>query len=138
PAQPSISGQDWLCPSENCTAMEEAIMKLTENAIRQFREQGYVAMPQFYSPREVAALQAEIDRLLREGFLRNVATDGDGKTTPTTLRNVQLCPMSRRSDLFRALPFGLRLSLLGNGVQFGLVGWQALGDQVEGQPLLAG
>ncbi len=41
----------------------------------------------------------------REGFLRNVATAGDGKTTSQTLQNLQLCPMYRQSPLFRAMPF---------------------------------
>jgi phytanoyl-CoA hydroxylase len=34
-----------------------------------------------------------------------VATDGDGKTHSVTKANLQLCPMSPHSALFRALPF---------------------------------
>lgn len=81
------------------------MMKLTDSQIRQFQEHGYVAVPTFFSAREVAAMQADIQRLLREGHLRNVATDGDGKTTSRSMRNLQLCPMYRHSPLFRALPF---------------------------------
>ena len=56
-------------------------MELTQQDIHHFREQGYLAIPKFFSPREVQAMQAELDRLFREGSLRNVATDGDGKNT---------------------------------------------------------
>ena len=71
----------------------------------QFRTQGYVAVPDFWNAREVAALQAELERLKRDGKLRNVATEGDGRTQSQTKANLQLCPMSPHSDLFRALPF---------------------------------
>src|SRR5207247_2037257 len=48
---------------------------------QQFQEQGYVALPGFFSGRATAAIQAEVERLRREGFLRNVGTDGDGQST---------------------------------------------------------
>jgi ectoine hydroxylase-related dioxygenase (phytanoyl-CoA dioxygenase family) len=80
-------------------------MRLSPEQVKQFRELGYTAAPSFFDAREVAAMQAEIARLMREGFLRNVATEGDGKTPSTTMRNLQLCPMYRHSPLFRALPF---------------------------------
>ncbi|MBI4551213.1 MAG: phytanoyl-CoA dioxygenase family protein [Candidatus Latescibacteria bacterium] len=80
-------------------------MIFTRPDIQQFREQGYVIKPKFFNKREVAALQAEVVRLKDNGFLRNVATDGDGKTHSTALRNLQLCPMYRHSTFFRALPF---------------------------------
>ncbi len=50
-------------------------------------------------------MQAELERLKRDGLLRNVATDGDGKTHSSTIANLQLCPMYNRSDFFRAMPF---------------------------------
>jgi len=80
-------------------------MKLTPTQIQQFQEHGYLAIPKLFSEKEVAAMQAEIARLNREGYLRNVATDGDGKTPSRSLKNLQLCPMYRHSHLFRALPF---------------------------------
>ena len=80
-------------------------MTLTSDEVAHFRTHGYVARPGFFSDRETRAFQAEIDRLMEDGALRNVATEGDGKTTSTTQRNLQLCPMYRHSDLFRALPF---------------------------------
>ncbi len=80
-------------------------MKLTSNEVDHFRAYGYVAKPGFFSNHETRALQAEINRLMDEGALRNVATEGDGTTSSSNLRNLQLCPMYRHSDLFRALPF---------------------------------
>src|SRR5436309_772897 len=80
-------------------------MSLTPQQAQHFRQHGFLAVSEFFSPRETAAIRAEVERLKREGFLRNVATDGDGKTTSQTLQNLQLCPMYRQSPLFRAMPF---------------------------------
>lgn len=80
-------------------------MTFTPEELEHFRMHGYVAKPGFFSKRETDAIRAEVDRLKREGKLRNVATDGDGETTSTALRNLQLCPMYDHSTFFRALPF---------------------------------
>jgi phytanoyl-CoA hydroxylase len=85
--------------------VEEPSLRLSEEQVSQFRREGYLAVPGFWSPREVAAIRAELDRLKRDGLLRNVATAGDGKTPATTKANLQLCPMNNRSDFFRALGF---------------------------------
>ena len=50
-------------------------------------------------------MQAEVARFQREGMVRNVATDGDGKTSSTKAENLQLLPLHDKSALFRALPF---------------------------------
>src|SRR5436305_10763316 len=80
-------------------------MTLNPNQVQQFRSHGWLAVPEFFTRRETAAIRAEVERLKREGFLRNVATEGDGKTHSQTLQNLQLCPMYRHSPLFRAMPF---------------------------------
>jgi phytanoyl-CoA hydroxylase len=80
-------------------------MMLNSSQVEQFRKHGWLAVPGFFAPREVAAIRAEVERLKREGHLRNVATDGDGKTTSRSVQNLQLCPMYRQSPLFRAMPF---------------------------------
>lgn len=85
-------------------------MKLSSTQIEHFRRRGYVAVPGFFNAREVAALQADIARLKRNGFLRNVATDGDGKTTSATKANLQLCPANFYSTLIRALPFAPKVT----------------------------
>ncbi|MDX1932575.1 MAG: phytanoyl-CoA dioxygenase family protein [Capsulimonadales bacterium] len=70
-----------------------------------FRTRGWVAVPDFWSPEEIAAMRKELDRLKSVGLLRNVATDGDGKTHSQTKANLQLCPMAPHSTFFRAMPF---------------------------------
>jgi ectoine hydroxylase-related dioxygenase (phytanoyl-CoA dioxygenase family) len=80
-------------------------MTLAVEQVQQFQTHGWLAVPQFFDARETAAIRAEVERLKREGYLRNVATDGDGQTTSRTLQNLQLCPMYRHSPLFRAMPF---------------------------------
>lgn len=85
-------------------------MALTTSQVEQFRAHGYVAVPTFFDAQETAAIRAEVERLQREGLLRNVATAGDGATTSQTRRNLQLCPMFEKSMLFRALPFAPKVA----------------------------
>jgi len=80
-------------------------MNLKPDQIEQFKTEGWLAVPAFWSVREVAAIRAELERLKAAGKLRNVATDGDGKTHSLTRMNLQLCPMWPHSDFFRAMPF---------------------------------
>ncbi|MEI6083525.1 MAG: phytanoyl-CoA dioxygenase family protein [Verrucomicrobiota bacterium] len=80
-------------------------MKFTPTQLQQYREQGYVVVPGFFDAREVQAMNVELARFQREGLLRNVATEGDGKTTSQAVQNLQICPLSTKSDLFRTLPF---------------------------------
>ena len=71
---------------------------------------GYVAVPRFLEEAEVALLRGELDRMVAEGLLRNVATDGDGTTISTTAYNLQICPVSLVSPLISALPFAGKLA----------------------------
>jgi len=80
-------------------------VEITPSQRQFFQEQGYLIVPGFFDAAETAAMRAEVERFKREGLLRNVATEGDGKTPAKTLKNLQLCPMYRHSSLFRALPF---------------------------------
>ena len=80
-------------------------MSLSDAQIDHFRTHGYTAVPNFFSSREVRALQVEVERFKRQGLVRNVATDGDGSTHSTTKTNLQLIPLNDKSDLIRALPF---------------------------------
>ena len=84
-------------------------MPLTTRQITQFQQEGYTAVPHFFSQREVQALQTEVERFKREGLVRNVATDGDGQTHSETKTNLQLIPLYDKSDLIRALPFDQRV-----------------------------
>ena len=80
-------------------------MQFTPEQIEAFHRDGYLAVEGFWDAAEVAAMQAELERLKAGGLLRNVATDGDGQTTSAQRLNLQLCPMSPHSRLFRAMPF---------------------------------
>ena len=72
-------------------------MKLTPAHIEQFRRRGYVAVPGFFNAQEVAALQADIARLKRNSFLRNVARAGDGTSSASrfSLRHDAPSPIGR-------------------------------------------
>lgn len=85
-------------------------MTFTPAQIEHFRTQGWLAVPEFWTPEEVAAMRAELDRLKADGKLRNVATEGDGKTHSTTKANLQLCPMWPHSDFYRAMPFAPKVA----------------------------
>ena len=82
----------------------------TPDQIAHFKTEGWLAVPGFWNAREVAAIRAELDRLKEAGKLRNVATDGDGKTHSQTRTNLQLCPMWPHSDFFRAMPFAPKVA----------------------------
>ncbi len=80
-------------------------MQLTPEQVDQFDRDGYLILPRFFDAREVAVMQAELQRLIDDGKLRNVATEGDGETQSNKVFNLQVCPLSPHSDLFRSLPF---------------------------------
>jgi ectoine hydroxylase-related dioxygenase (phytanoyl-CoA dioxygenase family) len=84
-------------------------MKLSQQQIDEFNRTGCVAVEGFFQPHEVRAMQLEVERFKRVGLVRNVSTAGDGKTTATQQKNLQLCPMFDKSDLFKALPFDARV-----------------------------
>jgi phytanoyl-CoA hydroxylase len=80
-------------------------MQFNQQQIEQFRTEGYLAVPDFWKPEEIAAMRIELEVLQSKGLLNNVATEGDGKTKATSVANLQLCPMSPHSNLFRAISF---------------------------------
>jgi ectoine hydroxylase-related dioxygenase (phytanoyl-CoA dioxygenase family) len=80
-------------------------MQFCEDQVNFFRTEGWLAVESFWSEQEVAAMRIELERLKTEGKLRNIATEGDGKTYSTTKVNLQLCPMWPHSELFKAMPF---------------------------------
>lgn len=76
--------------------------------VASYRQNGYLTIPDLLNQTEVQALQDELARLLAEGLLRNVARAGDG-VTPTTMANLQICPIGPHSRLVRSLPFDERI-----------------------------
>lgn len=75
-----------------------------------FKAHGYLVLPEFWTRAETAAMRAELERFKREGLLRNVSTDGDGKTHSEIKQNLQLCPMADKSDFYRAMPFAPKVA----------------------------
>jgi phytanoyl-CoA hydroxylase len=80
-------------------------MKLTPAQLAQYRADGYTTVPDFFNPKEVAAMQAELQRLKDDGLLHNIARSGDGVTETNVVANLQICPVAPKSELFRALGF---------------------------------
>ena len=80
-------------------------MKLQEQQINQFKEEGCLILPNFFDQYEVQALVIELERFYRQDLGRNVATDGDGETCSTIMHNYQVIPLNNISDLYRALPY---------------------------------
>ena len=80
-------------------------MKLSPEQLAQYRNDGYTTAPTFFNAKEVAAMQAELQRLKDEGLLYNVARAGDGQTESPTVLNLQMCPLAPKSPLFRSLGF---------------------------------
>jgi hypothetical protein len=80
-------------------------MKLTFEQLTQYRNDGYTTVPDFFDKKEVAAMQAELQRLKDDGLLNNVARLGDGQTKSATVISLQICPLAPKSDFFRSLGF---------------------------------
>jgi len=85
-------------------------MELTAGQVAFFREEGWLAVPEFWSESEIGAMRVELERLETDGKLRNVATDGDGATVSSTMTNLQLCPMWPHSVLFQSMPFASKVA----------------------------
>jgi ectoine hydroxylase-related dioxygenase (phytanoyl-CoA dioxygenase family) len=79
-------------------------MQLTQDQIDHFRQQGWLAIENFWNPQEIAAMRKELDRLKIDGKLRNVCTEEDGVTPTAAAQNLQLCPLAPHSPLFKAMP----------------------------------
>ena len=98
---PNIDAGIFGPPMENVVSQNV----LPIECIEQFKSEGYTSTPEFFEPREVDAMRAELDRFKREGLLRNVATDGDGETHSNTSQNLQICPITPKSDFYRSFQF---------------------------------
>jgi ectoine hydroxylase-related dioxygenase (phytanoyl-CoA dioxygenase family) len=78
---------------------------LTGAQLRQYREEGFLALPQFYDEAQTRALQQEVERLQADGLLRDVSTD-------ERQSNLQLVATWKHSQLLRDVPFHPRLRAL--------------------------
>ncbi|MDE2126692.1 MAG: phytanoyl-CoA dioxygenase family protein [Armatimonadetes bacterium] len=77
---------------------------MTPDQIKQFRSEGWTCVPALFNAAETRTMRNEIQHLQASGRLRNVATDGDARTTSRTQFNLQLCPLSPHSEAFRCVP----------------------------------
>ena len=98
---------------------------LESAAIAHFAEHGYCTVADFFTPREIHGMRRELERFQAEGLVRNVATTGDGATHAVDSFNLQICPLSNCSTLFRSLKWHERVlgsvqQLVGDPVIFRL------------------
>jgi ectoine hydroxylase-related dioxygenase (phytanoyl-CoA dioxygenase family) len=77
--------------------------QFTPEQVEQFKTEGYVAVPDFWTGEEVRAMQVELELLKAKGLIRNVVPGAVAESTGKV--NLQLCPMSPHSEFFRAMPF---------------------------------
>lgn len=82
---------------------------LTAAETAHWKNEGWVAVPDFLSAAEVAVLQGEVAALQAAGRLRNVHTAGDGSTHSTTAFNLQICPVGPHSRPIRALAYAAKV-----------------------------
>ena len=80
-------------------------MPLSQAQLDEYNQQGFTIVPDLFSAADVAVMQEELARLQSEGLLRNVATAGDGTTPTDAEQNLQICPLSPKSEVFRSLLF---------------------------------
>lgn len=78
---------------------------LTNQQIKQWKEEGYVIIPDFFSNHEVEIMRNELERFRNEGIGRNPVTDGDGETTSQKNINYQVIPLNTISEAYRSLPY---------------------------------
>lgn len=83
---------------------------LTQAHVQHFKTKGWVAVPGFWAPKDVAVIRASLTLLQSRGRLANVATEGDGITHTAVPRNFQLCPLTPELGLFKALPLHERVA----------------------------
>ena len=77
---------------------------ITAEDRRFFQEEGYLIKRDIFTPREVAALQATVEQIKRDGLLYDQATG--------ELQNYQLHGICDTSKLLRALPWQPRVKAL--------------------------
>ncbi len=78
---------------------------LSQKQVQQFQDEGYCLAPDFFSDEDIALMRAELQRLRDDQLLFNKCTKDDGSTPTTDRINLQICPLTPHSDIFRSLPF---------------------------------
>lgn len=78
---------------------------LNPEQVKQWKEEGYVIVPDFFDTSEVDLMKADLERMIEEGHGRNPVTAQDGETPDEKRINFQIIPLNNKSPLFKALPF---------------------------------
>ena len=82
---------------------------LTQLQIDHYHTDGFAVAPYFFDGDEVRMMQAEVQRLLETGLLRNTVDGRPGSAHREEKVNLQLCPVSPHSPLLRGLPFSAKI-----------------------------
>ncbi len=86
-------------------------MQLSEHQLKQYKTAGFISFQHFFSPRETRALRLELKRIYDaelgagNGINCAVQTDGTKRENYGEKQNLQVIPLSNRSDYYRSLPF---------------------------------
>ena len=78
---------------------------LSLEQVKQWKEDGYVIVPDFFNQSEIEMMRGELHRLVEGGHGRNPVTRHDGETPDDERVNIQIIPLNTISPLFRSLPF---------------------------------
>lgn len=79
--------------------------KLTPTQVSSYQQQGYCIVPDFFQAADIALMRHELQRLRDDGLLQNKCTDQDEQTCTDEFINLQICPLTPHSDIFRSLAF---------------------------------
>eukprot|EP01084_Bolivina_argentea_P117091 207979_1 len=82
---------------------------LSQSDVDFFRNEGYLAIENFFNEDEFRAIRAGLIKLRNMGRLANVACEGDGITHTSVPKNLQLCPLSPELPIFKSLPFNTKI-----------------------------
>lgn len=78
---------------------------INQQQINDFHHHGFCLVPHFFDEADIALMRLELQRLRDLQMLANKCTSGDGCTPDSNKINLQICPLTPHSDIFRSLPF---------------------------------
>jgi ectoine hydroxylase-related dioxygenase (phytanoyl-CoA dioxygenase family) len=90
-------------------AAKEPPMSLSPDQVAQYRDLGYAVVPDLFDAEEAAAMQLELERMLREGKFWDVSLQ---PTAALAAMNLHSMGMNERSPLFAALMLEPRMVAL--------------------------
>ena len=76
--------------------------QLNAQQLNDYRQNGFCVVDDYFSQADIALMRQELQRLRADGLLANKCQSDDGEAI---LANLQICPLSGSSEIFRSLPF---------------------------------